>query len=75
MVGEHPEPNVYHIRPFDGNAQRKLSTDANFKILVKPILEELLVLNLLKMGCKFPLLIPKQDWQDHLQICIIMPLT
>ena len=52
------------------------SINANSRILVKPrMMEDLPVLNLIMMGYKFPPSILRQNYQNHPQMCMIMPLT
>ena len=61
MVGKHPEPNVYCIKPVNGMALSRQSIDANFKILEEPkMMEDLPALRILMMGHKFPPLTQNQ---------------
>ena len=59
-AGENLVQNVYHIKQVSGNGQVWTINWYQLKILQKPrIFEDLQVLNLLEMGYKFPLLIPR----------------
>ena len=55
VVAKHPEPNVYHIKPVNGNGPSRQSINANFRISVKPkMMEDLPVLKIIMIRCKFP---------------------
>ena len=76
VVGKHPEPNVYRIKPVNGNGPEQTVNQCQLQDLGETQNDGGLTSpQNIHDGYKFPPLILNQYVVKHPQFCIDMPLT